>query len=318
MTHTDKPDSAELNDEFELPPPDRLQGHYRRQLSAMLDGELSADEGRFMHRRLEHDAGLAACRGRWQACGNVLRGQPVALLPVDFADRVMAALREDDADRACTAAPRSKRLQAPRWAGRLALAASVAVVALFFGRQMPGRDDPAPSADARMVVEGSSGAPSVQPAMPAPQPNDDAGAGLAMAATTVAAAGAPVVSRSRRQSQRAAMHARARSSGRAVASTPALPVAVGGGLFSASDPFLSQPVAQSRPWPRAALPAAGSSPFAAAYAEPGAGSPFHAFAPVVLELPGHGPSGSAPDPGLPDTAAEGAGSNAGTEGGESG
>ena len=47
--------------------PDKFELHYRQQLSALVDGELAADEARFMLRRLEHDSELSSttAKPRW-------------------------------------------------------------------------------------------------------------------------------------------------------------------------------------------------------------------------------------------------------------
>ncbi|HST45416.1 MAG TPA: sigma-E factor negative regulatory protein [Luteimonas sp.] len=315
MTHTEKPHPADLHDEFELPPPDRLQAHYRRQLSAMLDGELSTDEGKFMQRRLEHDAALAACRERWQLCGDVLRGQPVPLLAPDFADRVAAALRELPQVDGVADAGTAARVRAPRWAGRLALAASVAVVALFVGRQMPGRDDASAGMQAgNTVVEGSSTVPApglavVDPARSAPVEITLGDAGDAGAsAATVAVASLPLAAagtRSRGQSQRAARRVRVASSARAVARAGALPApaAADGAGVATADPFLASSIAPARPWPRAVLPAAGSAGrFMAGYPAAASDWSFPGFEPlpqaVGIEI--------ADDTGEPTEAASGA------------
>lgn len=296
MTHTMKPDPAELHDEFELPPPDRLQAHYRRQLSAMLDGELSTDEGKFMQRRLEHDAALAACRERWQVCGDVMRGQPVSLLPADFADRVALALHAQHTPVAVSDTTPSQRRGAPRWAGRLALAASVAVVALFVGRQMPGRDDTLAGTPATSVaVEGASSAAGLglaaavaAPVAPAEVTLGDARDTGAAASAVVAVATLPLAAagvRSRGQSQRAARRVRAAASESVVASAGASPMPVAAD-FATADQFFAQPIAPARPWPRAVLPAAGSTDrFSAGY--PGSANewPFPAFGPMLQPMP---------------------------------
>ncbi|HEY9254277.1 MAG TPA: RseA family anti-sigma factor, partial [Stenotrophomonas sp.] len=67
---------------------DKFEVHYRQQLSALIDGELPADEARFLLRRLQHDEELSGCHERWQLCGDVLRGMASAPAPADFAARV--------------------------------------------------------------------------------------------------------------------------------------------------------------------------------------------------------------------------------------
>ena len=49
----------------ETPTIDKLDIHHRQQLSALMDGELLADEARFLLRRLQHDRDLAGCWERW-------------------------------------------------------------------------------------------------------------------------------------------------------------------------------------------------------------------------------------------------------------
>lgn len=89
---------------------DKFERHYRQQLSALVDGELSADESRFLLRRLAHDEELAGCHERWQLCGDVLRGAASAPAPLDFAARVRSAIADEPAPQA-QPAPRS----AARW-----------------------------------------------------------------------------------------------------------------------------------------------------------------------------------------------------------
>lgn len=128
----------EDNDDFLIQPdPDKLGLHYRRQLSAMLDGELRPDQAKFMLRRLQHDSELAGCWDRWQLAGDIMRGRHDGLLPSDFADRVSRAIAEDaDAgDVTGTAAGSTPRLL--RWGGGAALAASVAMAALLVVRPEP-------------------------------------------------------------------------------------------------------------------------------------------------------------------------------------
>ncbi|WP_165942226.1 sigma-E factor negative regulatory protein [Luteimonas arsenica] len=235
MKMTQEHDDIDID--FEPAPPDKLYAHNRRQLSAMLDGELSPDQARFMLRRLQHDAELAACWERWQVCGDVLRGRGHALLPADFSRRVAAAIAVPGPASAATAveatrAGRQDALQRPhrllRWGGG-ALAASVALVALFMARQLPDAQSPerveaasAMSAAPVLVESGPTNVladagdvamPATTPPDPAPQPADGGGVapGLLAAAAPVVIAAAEVPRRTgergstRSQSQRAAL-----------------------------------------------------------------------------------------------------------------
>ena len=47
----------------------RVDALHRQQLSALIDGELSAAQARFLIRRLAHDQELSACQERWQIAG---------------------------------------------------------------------------------------------------------------------------------------------------------------------------------------------------------------------------------------------------------
>lgn len=111
---------------------DKFELHYRQQLSALVDGELSADESRFLLRRLAHDEELAGCHERWQLCGDVLRGAASAPAPLDFAARVRGAIAEEPAPQAQPAARPGARW---RWGGGAAIAASVAAIAMFLARE---------------------------------------------------------------------------------------------------------------------------------------------------------------------------------------
>ena len=269
MTH----DNIDI--EFQ-PEPDRLYAHNRRQLSAMLDGELSPDQARFMLRRLQHDAELAACWERWQVCGDVLRGGGHALLPADFSKRVAAAITAPEG--AARAAPATRMAAADtrrphgllRWGGG-ALAASVALVAMFMARQMPETppvqlaEAAGASRQAEAVVDASPGvamaedtgpiavAPAEVPANPSPASAGSAVALLAGAAPAVIAA-ADVPRRSgeragtRSQAQRAALRrnqgvqsqaatavASAPRIGPAPATSPAVQASAGDAMSVAAD-----------------------------------------------------------------------------------
>jgi hypothetical protein len=286
-------------------PPDKLYAHNRQQLSAMLDGALSPDEARFMLRRLQHDTELASCWERWQVCGDVLRGQRNALLPADFAQRVSRAIATDGLTSAAATAAGKPRWA--RWGGGAALAASVAVAALFVARPGPNAIDPVPGDAATSgIVAASSPSPSAppvavletppvatrpaapQPAAPQPVAPDTA---TQLAATAVAVAAVPrraAERRSRGQSQRAA----ARTSPIRASEAPPVIVAAAGNVPAMSapagsnahiDPFAAQVlVPASKPWPRAILPgypAAGA--FNVDYGS-NASSSFYPFEPRVV------------------------------------
>lgn len=290
------------------PQTDKLYEHHRQQLSAMLDGELAPDQAKFMLRRLEHDAELAACWERWQVGGDVLRGCHEALLPRDFSQRVADAIAQrqpgSPAAKAAVAAARSKWT---RWSGGAALAASVAMVAVLVARQLPEVEPAATATPARVAA--SAAAPVAQtiaatdayvaPAAQAPDAGKpDAPATPAAAlATAVAVTEVPrrMAERSTRaQSQRAAARIRRSADAPAMvaASTPAVmtparepATALAEALPAAPglvDPFAAGPAKRSRPWPRAILPnySAGNA-FTASYGGNAASSSFHPFEPRV-------------------------------------
>src|SRR4051794_7882590 len=171
-------------------------------LSALFDGQLGGDAARFALKRLGHEAGWREACGRWQLAGDVLRGDSVAPAPGGFAARVMEAVAREqvqEPERAAfagTAAGRGRRVRAhPRWIGG-ALAASVAIAALFVARPMFENEDALMDAPAgRELVSAGSGATSTQalaandstgaPAAPVPTvpaASTDTAAGLAAAA----------------------------------------------------------------------------------------------------------------------------------------
>jgi negative regulator of sigma E activity len=200
MTH-----DHDIDFDFEPAPPDKLYAHNRRQLSAMLDGELSPDQARFMLRRLQHDAELAACWERWQVCGDVLRGRGHALLPADFSRRVAEAIAAPAAGVAAVEAnarvPRRQH-RVLHWGGG-ALAASIALAALFMARPLtdaraPGLADAGRSgATAPAVVQvappavlADAGVDGVAPAN-APVSGDTGGAADLLAAAAPLAVAVP-------------------------------------------------------------------------------------------------------------------------------
>lgn len=95
----------------------------KEQLSALMDGELSADQARFLHRRLQADAALRDDWARWHVARELLQGRAAAL-GGSLVERVAAGIEAE-------AAPRVGWMPAAlRWAAGAAVAASVAVAAL--------------------------------------------------------------------------------------------------------------------------------------------------------------------------------------------
>lgn len=108
-------------------------------MSALFDGQLRDDAGRFAIRRLAHDVGWREACGRWQLAGDVLRGQAVDAAPGGFAEGIASAVASESADQA--ASPAAVSAGGRRgWLAGGALAASVAVAALLVVR--PSLDTP--------------------------------------------------------------------------------------------------------------------------------------------------------------------------------
>lgn len=275
MIHGDDNEPVQIG-----PDPDKLFVYHRQQLSAMLDGELSPDEARFMLRRLQHDSVLASCWERWQVCGDVLRGQRNELLPSDFARRVALAVAGDAAEVHHHGPGRSASPRLARWGGGAAIAASVALLAVFAIRQLPDPGElPGPAAATPMVAEATV------PASPAPAvaPVGDAIAGdaapvaapdvaVALAASAVALTETPRRVAERRVRAQAPAVARVQQAQARPATEPALvadaslAAAVDAAVATAQAPaadaarpdlFPMPAPGMARPWPRSLLPSAG-------------------------------------------------------------
>lgn len=271
--------------------------------SALFDGELQGDAARFALKRLGHDARWRQACGNWQLLGDVLRGQATAVAPHDFADRVAAAIAVERAhviepaqQEAMTVTPTatvsaSRRSWNPKWVGGVALAASVALVALFVARPLSPGSTPGstPTMPATQMAAATPAAPAVEspartdltiPATP------DSTTGLATAAVAVAEVPRRAAERrSRGQSQRAALRVSKRrieapivaaaSNAAVVVNEPATPAAT-------SNPFHPQPAeVATRPWPRAVLPNyPASGALTASFGSSSASSPsFYPFEP---------------------------------------
>lgn len=102
----------------------------REQLSAAIDGELPAQELRFLLRRLDHDAALSQAWSRYHVAGDGVRGQVPPLASADFAARVMRAIERELAPASAAPTPGVRRHWL-HWSAGGAIAASVAVAALL-------------------------------------------------------------------------------------------------------------------------------------------------------------------------------------------
>lgn len=148
--------------------------HQRENLSACLDGELSADQLRFMLRRLEHDASLRELWARYQLIGDSLRLQlPHRLADEGFSTRVMRAIEAEAASTpslaeqvTAVAPPRRRWLQ---WSAGSAIAASVAVAALMLsqpaGQGALNANAPAAPSGAGASLANASGTATTEPAV---------------------------------------------------------------------------------------------------------------------------------------------------------
>lgn len=276
------------------PTHDKVLDHTRLQLSALFDGELALDEARFLERRLQHDEELAGCVSRWQMAGDILRGQATAAAPAGFAGRVAAALADEAVRKPQATSHRSRW----GWGSGAALAASVAVFALFVARQPPE----ALPADTAAQVEIASAAP-VRQAPVSPQAPD---AAAQLAAATVAVAEVPRRTAARRastrsQAQRAAVTRASRTLEDAAQPRLAVASAAPGPApaIETVNPFAPESTpATPRPWPRALLPNAGAA-FNVGYGtlQPAAVEPAHPFRPRPAALQQE----ALPSTGLPST-----------------
>lgn len=266
--------------------PDKLDAHNRQQLSSLIDGELSADEARFMLRRLEHDEALSGCHERWQLLGDVLRGQACAPAPSGFAARVAAAVAVEPAPVAQAAPPHraERRSGWRRWGGGAALAASVAAIAMFMSReQLPSQT---PLETPTTVIASQAELPVA--------PTTEASVEQALAVAAVPAAAVAAASRrqdvanarraSATRTQQVARSAAARASEpqRAIASQAPLSPAVPAGAARAY-PFGDVGALQAKPWPRSTLAPAGAGALNASFSGQEPQAAFYPFEPRLQD-----------------------------------
>ena len=281
---------------------DKIDLHYQQQLSAWMDGDLPSDQARFLLRRLQHDDELASRLGRWQLCGDVLRGQAQAPAPAGFAERVAAAVNAEPSLLAASAAAPRARSNLRVWGGG-ALAASVAAIALFMVRQQVPDETPVPSTasvagQSSAVATGNAGS-----ALPGSSPRvlTEGNASVASAPRRQADSNQR---RSATRTQQAASRsvASARLPERVVATAASAAVPVVHAIASAPsatssqrDPFSNVQIGSpsARPWPRAVSPQYPSSSggFNAGFSSDRAAQTFYPFEPRMAERLPVSPSG---------------------------
>lgn len=308
--------------------PNTSHSEDRETLCALFDGELQGDAERFAHRRLGHDAGWRETVGRWQLAGDVIRQQAVGVAPAGFASRVALALEaERQLEASLPATGAQGRVAAPsrrRWIPGAALAASVAVAALFVARPLGEPDPRRPDAGPSPVQQMASSVPAAtDPARDTTADSltrSDAGTDASLAAAAVAVAAAEVPRRSgerraRDQRQqgvaRAARGAQARPlTGEAsIGTRPSAEAATEARIASAPvdaastrDPFHPAEAAgnvnAAKPWPRAVLPAnAAQGGYTVGYGDAAPASPsFYPFEPRLPAPEAQAPAEPPPAP----------------------
>jgi sigma-E factor negative regulatory protein RseA len=105
-----------------------MSANYKEHLSALMDGELSRDETRFLLRRLEADAQLATSWSSYQIISQVMQKRFAAPMRANFAEAVMVSIAAEKVQ--------TGRNGLLRWAGGGAIAAAVAVFALTATRPL--------------------------------------------------------------------------------------------------------------------------------------------------------------------------------------
>ncbi len=116
-----------------------MKDEIREQISALVDDELTDLERPLLLGRLQRNADLRACMGRYQLIGDVIHGGVTQASGLGIAGRVQAALADDPASQDTTDTPESIAATGPQVAARsfwkpavgFAIAASVALVAVI-------------------------------------------------------------------------------------------------------------------------------------------------------------------------------------------
>jgi negative regulator of sigma E activity len=135
------------------------------QLSALLDGELAPEETELLMKRLARDATLRATLGRYALCGEALRASAPFNRPrAELASRISAAIMADEPVSAPV--PRRAPSRVVTWLkpmGGLAVAATVAALAVLVLGRAPDRPGVAPAVVAQNAAPPAALAPAVSP-----------------------------------------------------------------------------------------------------------------------------------------------------------
>ncbi len=99
------------------------------QVSALMDDELERQEARFLWRGISHDAELKFTWDRYHVLRAYLRGEPMAVAPTNFAERVARAAAELKAATESRDTNHSGRWL--RWSGGGVIAIAVTMVAVM-------------------------------------------------------------------------------------------------------------------------------------------------------------------------------------------
>lgn len=133
-------------------------------LSALMDGQLSRDQVRFMLRRMDGNVSLRTAWERYHVMGDSLRHEMHGLADVGFAERIM---REIDASSVTHHRRGPHRWL--RWSAGGAIAAGVAVAALVVVQpQMRGARTASTSSTPQTIAASPAATPSVSEPMGAP------------------------------------------------------------------------------------------------------------------------------------------------------
>jgi len=128
----------------------------KSQISAFVDGELPAEEADFLTRRLGEDPVLRQQAAAYLEIGRLIRGEPSVSGTDELRERIATALKDEPL--AAAVAPVDKTAGWLRPLGGVAIAASVAMLALVGLRQLDVTGtDALPSAASTLTADDATG-----------------------------------------------------------------------------------------------------------------------------------------------------------------